>query len=187
MLWEGGANFETPPPEFTREGLFKPFPPTGALTLDSRTAFYYAYTLDSLGMIMRIPDVGSQYLMGFLDTDKHPFDGAKTYKVTLPPNIPARLLVVHRVRQPVALDARHATALPACRQPELSVACRRAERRRLHDGLLRPETTRRRQTQQLDSNPARQGLVYDPAPLQPAGVILRQELAPERDRIGALS
>ena len=90
MLWEGGANFETPPPEFTKEGMFKPLPPTGARTLDSRTAFYYGYTLDSPGMIMRIPDVGSQYLMGFLDKDKNPFDGAKTYKVTLPPNIPAR-------------------------------------------------------------------------------------------------
>ena len=89
MLWEGGASFETPPPAFTKEGMFKPFAPTGARTLDSRTAFYYAYTLDSPGMIMRIPDVGSQYLMGFLDADKSPFDGAKTYKVTLPPHIPA--------------------------------------------------------------------------------------------------
>jgi hypothetical protein len=90
MLWEGGANFETPPPLFTREGMFKPLPPTGARTLDSRTAFYYAYTLDSPGMIMRIPDVGSQYLMGFLDSAGNPYDGGKTYKVTLPPNIPAR-------------------------------------------------------------------------------------------------
>jgi len=89
MLWEGGYNFETPPPLFTKEGMFKPFPPTGARTLDSRTAFYYAYTLDSPGMIMRIPNVGSQYLMGFLDADKNPTDGAKTYKITLPPNIPA--------------------------------------------------------------------------------------------------
>jgi len=89
MLWEGGYNFETPPPMFTREGVFKPLPPTGARTLDSRTAFYYAYTLDSPGMIMRIPGVGSQYLMGFLDADGNPFDGARTYKVTLPPNIPA--------------------------------------------------------------------------------------------------
>jgi hypothetical protein len=90
MLWEGGYNFETPPPLFTREGMFKPFPPTGARTLDSRVAFYYGYTLDSPGMIMRIPDVGSQYLMGFLDAEGNPFDGAKTYKVTLPANIPAR-------------------------------------------------------------------------------------------------
>ncbi len=90
MLWEGGAFFETPPPEFTSEGMFRPLPPTGARTLDSRTAFYYGYTLDSPGMIMRIPGVGSQYLMGFLDSDGNPFDGGKTYRVTLPKGIPAR-------------------------------------------------------------------------------------------------
>jgi len=88
MLWEGGYNFETPPPMITREG-FKPLPPTGARTLDSRTAFYYGYTMDSPGMIMRLPNVGSQYLMGFMDADKNYLDGGKTYKVILPPNIPA--------------------------------------------------------------------------------------------------
>ncbi len=90
MLWEGGAFFETPPPIFTREGMFEPLPPTGARTLDSRIAFYYGYTLDSPGMIMRIPGVGSQYLMGFVDKDQNPFDGARTYKTTLPKGIPAR-------------------------------------------------------------------------------------------------
>lgn len=88
MLWEGGASFETPPPLFEK-GMFKLLPSTGARTLDSRTAFYYGYTLDSPGMIMRIPGVGSQYLMGFLDADGQPFDGAKTYKVALPKGIPA--------------------------------------------------------------------------------------------------
>jgi hypothetical protein len=90
MLWQGGANFETPPPEFTKEGMFKPLPPTGARTLDSRTAFYYGYTLDSPGMIMRIPEVGSQYLMGFVDSRGNPYDGGRTYKVTLPKDIPAQ-------------------------------------------------------------------------------------------------
>ena len=89
MLWQGGANFETPPPMITKEGFFKPLQPTGARTLDAKTAFYYGYTLNSPGMIMRLPRVGSQYLMGFLDGDKRDLDGAKTYKVTLPPNIPA--------------------------------------------------------------------------------------------------
>ncbi len=88
MLWEGGALFETPPPLF-EDRMFKPFPPTGARTLDSRTAFYYAYTLDSPAMIMRIPEVGSQYLMGFLDSDGKPLDGTRTYKVSLPKGIPA--------------------------------------------------------------------------------------------------
>jgi hypothetical protein len=89
MLWQGGANFETPPPMITKEGLFDPLPPTGARTLDSKTAFYYSYTLDSPGMIMRLPRVGSQYLMGYLDANKQDLDGGKTYKVKLPPNIPA--------------------------------------------------------------------------------------------------
>jgi hypothetical protein len=40
-------------------------------------------------MIMRLPNVGSQYLMGFVDAGKNPLDGGKTYKVTLPKDIPA--------------------------------------------------------------------------------------------------
>ncbi len=89
MLFEGGAFFETPPPAF-EDGMFKPNPPSGARTLDSRTAFYYAYTLDSPAMIMRVPEVGSQYLIGFLDAEGNPFAGSKTYRVTLPKGIPAR-------------------------------------------------------------------------------------------------
>lgn len=89
MLWEGGAFFETPPPQY-KDGGFEPHPATGARTLDSRAAFYYGYTLDSPGMIMTIPGVGSQYLMNFLDSNSTPYDGAKTYKVTLPKDIPAK-------------------------------------------------------------------------------------------------
>jgi len=88
-LWEGGALFETPPPLF-KDGMFKPYPPTGATTLDARTAFYYSAILDSPAMVMRLPDAGSQYLVGVLDSKGEPFDGAKTYKVTLPKDIPAR-------------------------------------------------------------------------------------------------
>lgn len=68
--------------------MVKPFTPTGARTLDARTAFYYAVTLDSPAMIMRIPNVGSQYLLSFLDDRDDQFDGAKTYKLTLPKGIP---------------------------------------------------------------------------------------------------
>ncbi len=73
MLWEGGYNFETPPPMITAQGMFKPLPPTGARTLNSRAAFYFGYTMDSPGMIMRLPNVGSQYLMGFTDSDRNPY------------------------------------------------------------------------------------------------------------------
>jgi hypothetical protein len=87
-LWVGGYSMETPPPEVTAAGV-KPLPPTGARTLNARTAFFYYATGISPAMIMRLPGLGSQYLMAFQDADKRDFDGAKTYKVTLPPNIPA--------------------------------------------------------------------------------------------------
>ncbi|MEE4144618.1 MAG: DUF1214 domain-containing protein, partial [Halieaceae bacterium] len=32
--------------------------------------------------------VGSDYALGMLDSDDNPFDGAKTYKLHLPPNVP---------------------------------------------------------------------------------------------------
>jgi len=79
-----------PPPLFTKDRMFKPLPPTGARPFDSRTAFYYACTLDSPGIVMPIPGVGSQFLMGYPGADRKPFDGARTCTVTLPKNIPAR-------------------------------------------------------------------------------------------------
>jgi hypothetical protein len=87
-LWIGGYTMETPPPMVTRAGIV-PFPSTGARTLNARTSFFYYATGITPAMIMRLPEIGSQYLMAFQDADKNVFDGAKTYKVTLPPNVPA--------------------------------------------------------------------------------------------------
>ena len=42
----------------------------------------------SPAMSMRLTGIGSQYLFVTLDADKQYFDGAKTYKVTLPKGIP---------------------------------------------------------------------------------------------------
>jgi hypothetical protein len=87
QLWVGGYNFETPPPLVTAEGV-KPFPPTGARTLNSRTAMFYYATGVTPAMIMRLTGVGSQYMLAFVDADKNDLDGGKTYKVTLPKDIP---------------------------------------------------------------------------------------------------
>jgi hypothetical protein len=86
-LFETGYQFETPIPLITREGV-KPFPPTGYRTLDARTNFFYGITGITPGMAMRLTGIGSQYLFAALDANKEYFDGAKTYKVTLPKNIP---------------------------------------------------------------------------------------------------
>ena len=88
-LWVGGYNFETPPPQVSSTGVVTPYPRTGARTLDARTAFFYYATGVTPAMIMRMSEIGSQYLWTFVDSDKNYFDGSKTYKVTLPPNIPA--------------------------------------------------------------------------------------------------
>ena len=86
-LFLSGSEFETPIPEVTRDGA-KPFPPTGYRTLNARTAFFYGVTGITPAMSMRLPGIGSQYLFASLDADKKYFDGAKTYKVTLPKGIP---------------------------------------------------------------------------------------------------
>jgi hypothetical protein len=87
-LWVGGYTFETPPPLVTEDGI-KPFPATGIRKLHSRTAFLYAATGVTPAMCMRLTGVGSQYLMSAGDADGEPLDGAKSYEVTLPPDIPA--------------------------------------------------------------------------------------------------
>jgi hypothetical protein len=87
FLFVSGHEFETPIPMITREGV-KPFPPTGYRTLDARTAFFYGITGITPAMAMRLPGIGSQYLLAFQDANKQFFDGSKTYKVTLPKGIP---------------------------------------------------------------------------------------------------
>ena len=87
-LFVGGYNFETPPPLVTKEGI-RPNPATGARKLHSRTAFFYGYTGITPAMCMRLTGVGSQYLIATQDADGSRLDGARTYRVTLPPDIPA--------------------------------------------------------------------------------------------------
>jgi hypothetical protein len=87
-LWVGGYSFETPPPLVTEKGI-EPLPRTGARTLNARTSFFYAYTGITPAMCMRLTGVGSQYVVAFKGSGGDHLDGAKSYRVTLPPDIPA--------------------------------------------------------------------------------------------------
>ncbi|MFV0512252.1 MAG: DUF1254 domain-containing protein [Jhaorihella sp.] len=87
-LFQGGYNFETPLPEITRDGA-KPYPPTGYKLNDARTSFFYNATGITPAMAMRLTGVGSQYLFNIKDGNGDYYDGAKSYKVTLPKGIPA--------------------------------------------------------------------------------------------------
>jgi hypothetical protein len=57
--------------------------------MESRTSFFYTATGNTPAMVMYLTGVGSQYLMAMEDKDGVQFDPAKTYKVTLPKDIPA--------------------------------------------------------------------------------------------------
>jgi hypothetical protein len=88
MLFVGGFEFTNPPPEITPDGI-KPYPNKGARQLHSRTSMFYTATAITPAMCMRLTGVGSQYLIANVDPDGEPFDGAKSYRVRLPKDIPA--------------------------------------------------------------------------------------------------
>ena len=88
LMFGCGYDFETPPPLVTEDGI-KPLPATGARTLNARTMFFYGYTGITPAMCMRLTGIGSQYLIATKDADGKHLDGAQTYRVTLPPDIPA--------------------------------------------------------------------------------------------------
>ena len=55
---------------------------------DARTFFHYMATAVTPAMAVTIPGAGSDYALAFVDSEQRPLDGAKTFKVHLPPNVP---------------------------------------------------------------------------------------------------
>ena len=88
MLFDGGYLFLDPPPAITENGPVPP-PPSGSRKLHSRTSFFYTATGITPAMCMFLTGVGSQYLIVTVDENGDRLDGAKTYKVVLPKDIPA--------------------------------------------------------------------------------------------------
>jgi hypothetical protein len=62
----------------------------GVRNLDARTLFHYYATGITPAMAMKMVGIGSQYAAAFVDSEGKPLDGSKTYKIHLPPNIPAK-------------------------------------------------------------------------------------------------
>ncbi len=89
MLFTGGYDFMNPPPQILKNGVVEPSVNRGARQIHSRTSFFYVATGATPAMVMRLTNVGSQYLIANVDKTGEQFDGAKTYKVVLPKDIPA--------------------------------------------------------------------------------------------------
>ena len=62
----------------------------GGRYLDARTLFFYAATVNTPAMVMKMVGLGSQYAITTQDSEGNIFDGAKTYKLTIPANVPAK-------------------------------------------------------------------------------------------------
>ena len=62
----------------------------GERNLDARTALFYMATLNTPAMTMKMVGAGSQYAWGDRDSSGEYLDGAESYRLTLPPNVPAK-------------------------------------------------------------------------------------------------
>ena len=62
----------------------------GARLLDSRAYMHFYATGITPAMAIQNVGKGSQYAIAYLDKDGNALDGSKTYKIHLPPNVPAK-------------------------------------------------------------------------------------------------
>ena len=62
----------------------------GKRLYDGRVYMHFYATGITPAMATRTVGVGSQYLIAYLDEDGESLDGSKTYKIHLPPNVPAK-------------------------------------------------------------------------------------------------
>ena len=62
----------------------------GARLLDSRIYMHFYATGITPAMAIRNVGKGSQYAIAYLDSEKRQLDGGKTYRIHLPPNVPAK-------------------------------------------------------------------------------------------------
>ncbi len=62
----------------------------GATLVDARAGFHFYATGITPAMARKIIGKGSKYAYAYTDAEGKPFDGSKTYKVHVPPDVPAK-------------------------------------------------------------------------------------------------
>ena len=81
-----GSAWFSPMPGGSYEFLSQP----GVRNLDARVMMHYFYTGVTPAMSVKMVGAGSQYAEATTDSQGKALDGGKTYKIHLPPNIPAK-------------------------------------------------------------------------------------------------
>ncbi len=66
------------------------FETDGIMDLDARVFFYFNAGGVTPAMAVTRAGAGSDYALGVLDNNNKPFDGSKTYKLHLPPDVPVK-------------------------------------------------------------------------------------------------
>ena len=66
------------------------FEDAGARLLDSYASFFFYATGVTPAMAQKMVGRGSQYALAFVDSEGNPFDGGKSYKLHLPPDVPVK-------------------------------------------------------------------------------------------------
>jgi hypothetical protein len=83
----------------------------GVRLLDARSFFFFYATGVTPAMTIQRVGAGSAYAAAFVDANRNPFDGAKTYRLHLPPDPPAKtfwsaVLYDNQTRSMLQTDAR---------------------------------------------------------------------------------
>ena len=84
-FYPGESVWSTPFPGGSHEFL-----DNGARLLDARSYFHFYATGITPAMTAKMVGKGSQYAVAYFDSEGNALDGGKTYKVYLPPNVPAK-------------------------------------------------------------------------------------------------
>ena len=154
------------------EGMTYTFMQDGTPQIDARNNVYYMAAGNSPAMMAKNVGQGSQYLWTYRDAEGAFLDGAKTYRLHVPADIP-----VEAFWSVVVYDVLSRSELQTSQPLPVGQRLQRSEDQRRRHGrhLLRAGEAAGRG--KLDRDGAGQGLVPDLPLLQPGGGLLRQELA----------
>lgn len=89
-LFVSGFEFLRPPPAVERQGL-EPFACAGSRTQHARTSLFYMATGITPTMRTHVMGFRSQYMAAMWDANGAPFEGHRSYQLTLPPKVPVAL------------------------------------------------------------------------------------------------
>ena len=170
VIWPGSKSWE-----IGFAGGSHEFLNDGVSLINSRARFHFYATGITPAMVKPPVGAGSQYVIGLRDAEGQPLDGSKTYRIHIPPNVPAKRfwdITVYDNQTRSLLQTDNPYPGVTSIDPATVQECRRLLRR-----LHRPQEARWKG--ELDPDGSRQGLEHAVAHLRSDSGLVRQEVAAE--------